>query len=391
MTQAKKTKQEQQIIPTSELSLQLKDELKLEYTYKMATQYIKNQTSYIFDSYLNIGSKLREISDKRLYELDDYESIYDYALSEFNLAKTTVHNVMSISEKFTDENGRLLEQYRDLSFSSLVELVSIDQIDLDNYQGLKTVQQIRTRKSELKISKKIAEAFENSGDINLIIERIKAYPIHTELNNLDARLIYEVLNDGQSLSHNTRSIVIGFQISNITVKKANIPFKLIIDNYRYSLQSGGTFYWSQDIKVLEDVDIFMNRHVAIINDKIKEHSSKDKNNGQNVKDSYNSFSTHSIWNNFIGSMFREIHKEIGQEYFYDYENGSRLAIYKHPMKEKTNLPLLMIEYPNDITRMNVIKADGTTYEQFENIISMRSKLVESVEESIKQILLDTKG
>jgi len=386
MAQTKKQKEEKQeiIIPTSEFSLDLVDIIDQNLKYFRLTTDITENINRIFDNYLDIGNILNEIKDAGLFVVEEYKDIYDYALDKFDLAKTTVHNIMAISSRFTDDRGDLLLEYQGLNFSTLVELVSVDQLDLDNYKGLMTVKEVRTKKKELKINKLIDESLSEVGTVTQIIEKIKAYDIHTKLN-LDARLHYEI--DKEEFSEEdtySYDFSVSFVIQNVFPDKSNIEFRLVISRHGYDLRMRTLGYYDIRLKNLDEVDTFMDYVCEKAAFRIKALNELNKSaatssvEASDKSPSFHSFSTTNNWN-LINPILNRVAKRIDSEVYYEWINNDNLAVYKEAKKNKKKNPVLFyIKYPNDLNKIQLLNADETPFDEFNSVNEKRAELIDEI-------------
>ena len=100
-----------------------------------------------------IGYRLLEIEERHLYNTvchrvrGDYcKNIYQYALQELDLAKTTTFNLMAVAKAFSDDCRGLKEEYRGYSFSQLVELLSFPKEFLPYANPSMSVKELRCLK-----------------------------------------------------------------------------------------------------------------------------------------------------------------------------------------------------------------------------------------------------
>ena len=94
--------------------------------------------------FVEMGKNLKVISDKKLYKLDNYDSIYDYAEKRFNIKTTTVKNLINIAEKFLDDYGKIVPEFKDYTYSQLIE---IDKISDTSYEKLNPNMSVRDIKN----------------------------------------------------------------------------------------------------------------------------------------------------------------------------------------------------------------------------------------------------
>lgn len=103
--------------------------------------------------FIRLGETLKEISEKKLYEVGGYSDIFDYGETALNLKKTSVVNYIAVYEKFgkaqIDSYG-----FPKLSYSQLVELLPVaDNKELiDSIKPNTTIKAIRSKKILSKLS-----------------------------------------------------------------------------------------------------------------------------------------------------------------------------------------------------------------------------------------------
>lgn len=93
----------------------------------------RNQIDKAFEkaenSYLEIAFSLHSIYDRKLYRLDDYQNIYEFAKDNYAIKKTSCNNFINIAEVFglPNENGTitaLKEEYKDFTSSKLIVMLN---------------------------------------------------------------------------------------------------------------------------------------------------------------------------------------------------------------------------------------------------------------------------
>lgn len=393
MPKTKKEKQENTIIPMSELDFSLIDNIGISKKYYDLTSRIKSNVESIFDDYIKIGNYLKEIHDDKLYELEYYESIYDYASDKFDLPKTTVHNVMSISNRFTDENGTLLDEYKGLTFSTLVELVSVDKLDLDQYKNLVTVNEIRNKKREIKLNKLIDDSLSHTGSVSQLIEAFKSFDIYTALNNFDVRLTHEIIKEEfdpikYRWGYNFK---LAFRIDNLLIGADKLTFNVLISDSGYRFESWNPWITNR-IEKLSDVDDIMTDYCKKVLQEIKKYQ---ETTNKKVSDadidkspSFNSFKTVNKWS-LINPIFNAISEAINTDVYYEFINNDNLAVYKEPKKNKKKNPVLfLIKYPNNLRDIQVLNADETPCEMFEQFLKDKENLMQFLKDTLKNIVTD---
>ena len=149
-------------------------------------ELIKKKIDDIFTNYLEIGAALIAVEKDELFKYRGYKSIFDYAMDGFQLAETTVRNVMAVVNKFCEVNDRgyniqvtLNEKYKDFSYSALVELLPLENVDLEVFKPSLSVKKIRDKKKILSFDKEFENLFKEKGFIFEVIKLIENYDYAT--------------------------------------------------------------------------------------------------------------------------------------------------------------------------------------------------------------------
>lgn len=393
---AKKQKNETEVIieekiPTSELNLAVSEALRIAEEYRNLTSTIQHKINDIFSNYLIVGTKLNEINDKKLYELEEYQSIQEYANQKFGLSTTTIHNVMAIASKFSDGYGQLLDKYEKYSFSTLVELLSVNELDMENYSPVMTVKEVRNKKLEAKINEILDQSTSSFGSVTQVIERIKSFDIHTAINNLDARLSYdiqkqkyEVKNDYTYLNYIYKVV---FTISNL-IKPKTFEFHLNINTYGFTLdvETRG-FYKYSKVQTLTDVDAFMTQICNILRSQAEEEMEKRvSGRTESQSNSLSEFSTENKWN-MINPLLNQVAKKLPFKAYYEHLNNTELIVYKEAKKnKKKNPPLFKIYYPDDLNKIQVVDLQGKMVDEFSEVLKKRDELLIFISDTITNIV-----
>lgn len=108
-------------------------------------------------SQLKIAIVLRTVYDKKLYEVQGYKNIYDYANDEFNIARGTVSNWLMIVNNFcilNEQTGfyNLDERLKDFS---ITQLVLLRQLTIEQIEELGITPDLSTRSLKALIKEKL--------------------------------------------------------------------------------------------------------------------------------------------------------------------------------------------------------------------------------------------
>lgn len=119
-------------------------------------------------SQFKVAFYLKTVYDKKLYEVQGFKNIYDYASEEFNIARGTVSNWLMIANNFGILNSdtgfySLDERLKDFS---ITQLVLVRQLTIEQIQELGIVPSMTTRQLKALIKEKL--------NINAIATSVKA-------------------------------------------------------------------------------------------------------------------------------------------------------------------------------------------------------------------------
>ena len=99
-------------------------------------------------SVVAVGYYLKQVRDRELWkdaEGANYASVWDFALREFGISKSTASRYMSINDRFSEggDSPLIMERYADLSRSQLQEMLYLTDQQAEAVTHETTVQQIR--------------------------------------------------------------------------------------------------------------------------------------------------------------------------------------------------------------------------------------------------------
>lgn len=100
---------ENQLKVQESVSINITPEVKKEATKRINA--IQKELCGINKSMFNIAFNLHWIYENKSYQLEDFQTIYDYAKSKFGMSRGTVHNYIKVVEKFAKrEDYRIIEE-----------------------------------------------------------------------------------------------------------------------------------------------------------------------------------------------------------------------------------------------------------------------------------------
>ena len=105
------------------------------------------------NSYLQTAFALHAIYKNKLYQLDNFKNIYDFAKENYSIARGTCNNFINICEKFgvLNENGNIMElspTYSQYSVSQLAVMLAFPQELLDKCDKSKSVRELKRMRIE---------------------------------------------------------------------------------------------------------------------------------------------------------------------------------------------------------------------------------------------------
>ena len=105
------------------------------------------------NSYLQTAFALHAIYKNKLYQLDNFKNIYDFAKENYSIARGTCNNFINICEKFgvLNENGNIMElspTYMQYSVSQLAVMLAFPRELLDKCDKSKSVRELKRMRIE---------------------------------------------------------------------------------------------------------------------------------------------------------------------------------------------------------------------------------------------------
>lgn len=364
--------------PTSDL-LNASDILTLKERYEdyiEMSEEIKENIDDIFNSYLQVGSLLVKINKDELFKLSEYNSIYEYANSEFGISETSVKNLMSIVLKFCDERGYLLKDYEGYTYSSLVELLSVKELDLKVYKPSMTVKEIRVQKVVDKINDSLKDFLNEEGFLNKWIDYIYSVDINKILKTTAFNLSHKINKD--EYTGNDINLSIDFVLSN-KLSKQKINFCLKYYSYKNSFcfdsdsgnYNGEYFYFSRSlvnsVEELENVfNEFLNKLKTeyIVSEENKTKAiKKDEKNFLSISDFYAKRLKDSYYNSLFSTLVLKVANEFLSDVFID--GYGSYELYKEKKPGKANKSIYSFKNTDDAFRFKIIKHDEDADIDFE--------------------------
>lgn len=169
--------------------LQQADNVKAEMWYKHinfedAKAFIKTNIVSAARSFIAIGYYLKHIRDGELFREDDHESIWEFAMAEYGISKSTASRYMSMNDRFSQGgNSPLIDsQYKGFDKSKLQEMLSLTDEQLEQVTPEMRVQDIRSMRMPREIP-----YFELPGQLDLETDFPEVLPEPAEQTRPEAQ------------------------------------------------------------------------------------------------------------------------------------------------------------------------------------------------------------
>lgn len=122
-------------------------------SYDDAKIFIRTNIESAARSFIAIGYYLKLIRDGKLYREEGHESIWDFAMAEYGISKSTASRYMSMNDRFSlDGNSPIVDQkYKDFEKSKLQEMLSLTDEQLEQVTPEMKVQEIRAMRQPKEI------------------------------------------------------------------------------------------------------------------------------------------------------------------------------------------------------------------------------------------------
>ncbi len=118
-----------------------------------AKSFIRSNLVGAARSFIAVGYYLKQIRDRELFREEGFETIWDFAMEEYGISKSTASRYMKMNDRFSkDGNSPVLhEKYKEFGKSQLQEMLSLDEEQLEQVTPADRVEDIRDmrRKKEI--------------------------------------------------------------------------------------------------------------------------------------------------------------------------------------------------------------------------------------------------
>lgn len=146
------------------------DKTKIYCSYDDITNKIRSNLEFTSQKFIEIGYLLKKVKESEIYKICECNSIYEYAKINFGLGETTTKNFINCFEKygkvlnefsFTSNLIAIKDEYSNYNYSQLVELLSVPENEIGEFDynlSVREIKEIKAKKNiELDIQTKIEE------------------------------------------------------------------------------------------------------------------------------------------------------------------------------------------------------------------------------------------
>lgn len=168
-------------------------------SYDDAKIFIRTNIESAARSFIAIGYYLKLIRDGELYREEGHENIWDFAMAEYGIGKSTASRYMSMNDRFSlDGNSPIVDQkYKDFEKSKLQEMLSLTDEQLEQVTPQMKVQEIRSMRQPKEIP-----YFELEGQMDLetdFPEVLPEAPAVTQPTTIQTTMTLEEMMGGEKL------------------------------------------------------------------------------------------------------------------------------------------------------------------------------------------------
>lgn len=212
--------------------------------YIQSKNEIKQELGGIVKSFVRIGWQLTRIDKSGAYKHDGYNTIAEFARTEYGMNPSGVSRFMNVYERYSlpGDTPELQEQYKDFKFAQLTEMLQLPEEDRQIFHAEDKREDIRELKdfnkenennpmnlldwksaqnTEDKLKATIQEFFhEKQGVLNTLYSS-EAY----QTGNI--KEMSQIINPGDSMSYRKGTVFLMFHQEDITVKIFNGEMKNI--------------------------------------------------------------------------------------------------------------------------------------------------------------------
>ncbi|MEG1742307.1 MAG: hypothetical protein RR237_05460, partial [Acetivibrio sp.] len=96
-------------------------------TLTEAKVILKMKLENIAEGYIEVGFYLKEVRNKKMYNEEGYEDIYDFAKDTFNISRTWAIRFMQINDQYSvgGNSPEIQEKYKGFGSGKLSEMLTL--------------------------------------------------------------------------------------------------------------------------------------------------------------------------------------------------------------------------------------------------------------------------
>lgn len=209
------------------------------------TNKIKGALYQVANNFVYIGFLLAECNDYQTYKEWGYNSIYEYALDQFNFKKSSVNNFINVCKTFSSNwsnNGHNLpysmimkDAYADFNYSQLVEMLSMSEKQRSQVTSDMTVKQIRELKkfeSVVEVESVVEEPTVSRRLEEVSVPVVSSYVDYSVPESVDLRMLFNDIEDASLFNDFYEGKDLYDVVSDFFEEKGYIILKKLINNQR---------------------------------------------------------------------------------------------------------------------------------------------------------------
>lgn len=156
----------------------LLEKSKIYCTYESITSKIRSKLESTSMSFIEIGYLLKKVKESELYKVYECNNIYEYAKENFGLGETTTKNFINCFDKYGQVINefsidscfiKIKDEYINYNYSQLVELLSVPEGDIEEFDYNLSVREIKQLKAKINLDLDIKNIL---ADLKLFAEEI---------------------------------------------------------------------------------------------------------------------------------------------------------------------------------------------------------------------------
>ncbi len=228
--------------------------------YLTAKQEIKEELLNMAGSFIRIGYRLKQIKESGAYRNDGYQTLAEFAKTEYGLSESAASRFMAVNTKFSvgGNSPELLPEFKNFGSGKLSEMLTLSNEDCQLIKETTTVATIREVKRFNKGEKVEADVVTEAEDTK------KIDGLATSQETGIKFVIVEFFRDKKELLNNIYKLENFEEIAEMINPSGNLTFKkglYMLFFYSYSegvaLKTFGkpnkTYTWPEFIKLIADI------------------------------------------------------------------------------------------------------------------------------------------